>query len=44
MVDAFATIDPITLLAKQFCHGEPGAMGLSRMLMHPMRDFSPAEW
>jgi hypothetical protein len=34
------TIDPITLSAKQFCHGEPGAMGLSRMLMHPMRDFS----
>jgi hypothetical protein len=33
MVDAFATIDPITLLAKQFCHGEPVAMGLSRMLM-----------
>jgi hypothetical protein len=24
-------IDPISLLAKPFCHGEPGAMGLSRM-------------
>jgi hypothetical protein len=24
-------IDPINLLAKPFCQGEPGAMGLSRM-------------
>ena len=23
---------PIILSAKQFCHGEPGAIGLSRML------------
>jgi hypothetical protein len=24
-------IDPISLSAKPFCHGYPGAMGLSRM-------------
>jgi hypothetical protein len=43
MVDAFATIDPITRSAKQFCRGEPGAMGLSRMLMSDA-GFQPAEW
>ena len=26
-------IDPISLSAKPFCQGEPGAMGLSRMPM-----------
>jgi hypothetical protein len=31
MVDALATIDPISLSAKPSCHGAPGATGLSRM-------------
>ena len=33
MVNALATIDPISLSAKPFCHGEPGAIGLSRIPM-----------
>jgi hypothetical protein len=33
VVDAFTRIDPISLSADAFCHGEPGAIGLSRMPM-----------
>ena len=33
MVDTSRWIDPISLSAKPFCQGEPGAIGLSRMLM-----------
>ena len=34
-------IDPITLSAKEFCHGEPGAMGLSRMPVGSRSAFRP---
>ena len=32
MVEHSRRIDPINLSAKPFCQGEPGAMGLSRMI------------
>src|SRR2546428_14092181 len=34
-------IDPISLSAKEFCHGEPGAMGLSRMPVGSRSAFRP---
>ena len=41
-------MDPISLSAKQFCHGDPGAMGLSRMPMARNRridvQVEPACW
>ena len=35
-------IDPINRSAKPFCHGDPGAMGLSRMPMARSRRVTAA--
>ena len=37
MVQHSRRIDPINLSAKAFCHGEAGAIGLSRMPMARIR-------
>ena len=42
MVDALATDCPISRSAKPFCHGEPSAMGLSRMPMARNRRLTAA--
>jgi len=42
VVEAFPPIVPISLSAYPFCHGEPGAIGLSRMPMARSRRLTAA--